>query len=109
MPLSISRRTALSSALAVLAAHYAGAAERSSQPDITAQLAQIEAAVKGRLGVAILDTKTGDLHGQRLLERFPLCSTFKLLAAAYVLVRVDDGEEKLDRRVVFSANDLVEY
>jgi len=109
MPLPISRRTALSSALAVLAAHYAGAAETSSQPDIAAQLAQIEAAVKGRLGVAILDTKTGELRGQRLLERFPLCSTFKLLAAAYVLVRVDDKEENLDRRVVFSAGDVVEY
>jgi len=109
MPLSISRRAALSSALAIVAAHYARAADTSSQPDINARLAEIEAAVKGRLGVAILDTKSGDLYGQHLLERFPLCSTFKLLAAAYVLVRVDDGEEKLDRRIVFSKDDIVEY
>ena len=40
--------------------------------------------------------------GHRVDELFPLCSTFKFLAAAFVLARVDRGEEKLDRRVVFS-------
>ena len=32
-------------------------------------------------------------------DRFPMCSTFKLLAAAAVLKRVDEGKEKLDRRI----------
>ena len=77
--------------------------------DINARLAEIEAATQGRLGVAILDTKTGDLYGQREFERFPLCSTFKALAAALVLVRVDNGEEKLDRRIVFGKDDVVPY
>jgi beta-lactamase class A len=40
-------------------------------------------------------------------ERFPMCSTFKLLAAGAVLTRVDHGQEDLQRRVVFSASDLV--
>src|ERR1051326_5728822 len=38
-----------------------------------------------------------------------MCSTFKLLAAAAVLKRVDQGQEKLDRRIVFAAKDLVTY
>ena len=76
--------------------------------DLNARLAEIEAAAQGRLGVAILDTKTGDMFGRRELERFPLCSTFKVLAAALVLQRVDLGAEQLDRRVVFSAADVVE-
>lgn len=42
-------------------------------------------------------------------EQFPLCSTFKCLAAAFVLSRVDKGEEKLDRRIIFSKTDLVTY
>ena len=47
----------------------------------------IEAASGGRLGVAVLDTADGRLDGHRLDERFPLCSTFKWLAAACVLAR----------------------
>ena len=36
-----------------------------------------------------------------------MCSTFKFLAAAAVLSRVDHGDEKLDRRVSYSKADLV--
>ena len=38
-----------------------------------------------------------------------MCSTFKLLAVAAVLARVDRGVERLNRRVPFSAVDLLEY
>lgn len=38
-----------------------------------------------------------------------MCSTFKFLAAAMVLARVDRGEERLDRRIVFGTDDLVSY
>jgi len=69
----------------------------------------IEASVGGRLGVAVLDTATGELAGHRLDERFPLCSTFKALAAAQVLARVDTGEERLDRRIVVRRADLLEW
>jgi beta-lactamase class A len=40
-------------------------------------------------------------------ERFPMLSTFKLLAVADVLGRVDAGLEQLDRRLVFQASDVV--
>jgi beta-lactamase class A len=74
---------------------------------IREQLARIEAESGGRLGVSIVDT-TSSLHaGLRSDERFPMCSTFKLLAAGAVLTRVDRGEEDLQRRVVFSERDLV--
>jgi beta-lactamase class A len=36
-----------------------------------------------------------------------MCSTFKLLAAAAVLNRVDGGRERLDRRIRFEAADIV--
>lgn len=38
-----------------------------------------------------------------------MCSTFKLLAVAGVLARVDRGEESLGRRVEFSREDVVSY
>jgi beta-lactamase class A len=45
-------------------------------------LAALEGQSGGRLGVAVLQTGSGGLLGHRADERFPMCSTFKLLAAA---------------------------
>ena len=72
-------------------------------------LTDVEARSGGRLGVAILDTATGGRHGQRGGERFPMCSTFKALACGAVLARVDTGREDLDRRVRFTAADVVNH
>lgn len=69
----------------------------------------IEAAVGGRLGVAVLDSADGTLAGHRLDERFAMCSTFKSLAAGLVLARVDAGQERLDRRVAVAKGDLLEW
>lgn len=63
----------------------------------------------GRLGAAVLDTRTGTLIGHRLYERFAMCSTFKWLAAALVLHRVDAGEEQLDRRIRYGADRLLPH
>jgi beta-lactamase class A len=69
----------------------------------------IERRVGGRLGVAVLDTADGRLDGQRLDERFPMCSTFKWLAAALVLERVDAGTERLDRHLRYGPDVLVAH
>jgi beta-lactamase class A len=45
--------------------------------------------------------------GNRVDERFAMCSTFKALATALVLARVDRNEEQLDRRVFFTERDLM--
>jgi beta-lactamase class A len=72
--------------------------------------ATLEADSGGRLGVAVLHSGPGGfIFGHRADERFPMCSTFKLLAAAAVLKLVDDGKETLDRRVIFATSDLVPY
>jgi beta-lactamase class A len=72
-------------------------------------LAALERRHGGRLGVAILDTGTGRQWGHRAEERFLMCSTFKLLAVAAVLARVDRGTEHLDRRIVFDESVLLAY
>ncbi|MFB9123981.1 class A beta-lactamase [Paraburkholderia dipogonis] len=74
---------------------------------IRRRLAEIEAASGGRLGVSIVDTTSGLHAGLRTDERFPMCSTFKMLVAGAVLARTDRGEENLQRRVVFSQSDVV--
>ena len=74
-----------------------------------ADLARIEAEVGGRLGVFLRDFATGRRYRYRAAERFPMCSTFKLLASAAVLARTDAGVDRLDRMVRFTTTDLVAY
>jgi beta-lactamase class A len=74
---------------------------------LAGEVARLEGESGGRLGVAVLDTLTDARIGHRADERFPMCSTFKLLAAAAVLARVDAGRERLDRHIRFEAGDLV--
>jgi len=104
----ITRRTAAKSIL--LASLSPRAFLKAQQPEaFSDQLAAIEKKSGGRLGVAILDTATGKSFTHRAAERFPMCSTFKLTAAAFILQRVEQGREHLDRRIVFSTSDLVTY
>lgn len=94
----------------LLAAGPAGAALLLAGP-LRAQetFAAIEARTGGRLGVAILDASGAPRALHRAEERFPMCSTFKLLLAACVLRRVDEGRERLDRRIDYAKADLVTY
>jgi beta-lactamase class A len=72
-------------------------------------LAKIELESGGRLGVAVLDTASGTVTGHRVAERFPMCSTFKLLAVAAVLAKVDSGKEQLARRIPVKSEDILSY
>ncbi|PYL25487.1 MAG: class A beta-lactamase [Verrucomicrobia bacterium] len=81
----------------------------NAQRDAADQIAAIEARLGGRIGVAGLDTGNGKRIDYRAEERFALCSTFKFLAAAAVLKRVDEKKEKLDRFVSYDAKDILEY
>jgi beta-lactamase class A len=76
---------------------------------LVAEFIRVEQWSGGRLGVAVLDTGSGARADRHADDRFPICSTFKFLAAAAVLSRVDQGKEQLDRRVTYTKNDLVEY
>jgi len=70
-------------------------------------LAVIEKERGGRLGVAVTDASSGKSTAYRGEERFPMCSTFKTLAVAAILARVDAGKEQLDRRIRFETKDVV--
>ena len=99
------RRGVLTGALAAGASLCAGSAfAAAADKDFKA----IEARIGGRLGVSM--SRQGDTHvGWRENERFLMCSTFKALAVAALLRRVDQGREKLDRWVPYGPKDLLEY
>jgi beta-lactamase class A len=90
--------------LLLLAANTPG-----STGDLANRIRSIEQGTGARIGVAALDTASGKRLDYRSEERFPMCSTFKFLAAAAVLKRVDAGREKLDRFLSFGAKDILEY
>lgn len=87
----------------------AHAQAESGFAELPTAFARIEAVRGGRLGVAVLDIGTGRRAGHRQDERFPMLSTFKLLAAGAVLARADAGHESMERRVRFAKKDLVAH
>jgi beta-lactamase class A len=70
---------------------------------------KIEADSGGQLGVAVLDTDSQTASVHRGDGRFPMCSTFKLLAVAATLAKVEGGNEQLTRRVSIEAADILSY
>jgi beta-lactamase class A len=90
----------------------AGLSETASARDFRGfhgRCQELEARLGGRLGVSCIDTGNDHVAGYRADERFPMCSTFKWLAAAAVLHRVDLGQERLDRRIEFGRDELLEW
>ena len=73
------------------------------------EFANLEKLTNGRIGVAAMDfsqNKRVEYHGD---QRFLMCSTFKMLAVAAVLKRVDEKKETLDRFVRYGEAQLLEY
>jgi beta-lactamase class A len=72
-------------------------------------LSELEATVHGRVGVFALDTGSGREVAHRPDERFAMCSTFKWVLVAAVLVRVDRNELSLADQVSYGPTDLLEH
>jgi beta-lactamase class A len=72
-----------------------------------AMLRQIEGEADGTLGVELFDIATGVSVGINADRRFGHCSSFKLSLAAKVLQRHSTGEDDAERRVAWSADDLM--
>ena len=96
----LTRRRALGLAGAGLA--VPARAETSTQQ----RLAALETSAGVWIGLAALDTSSGRRIAWRANDRFPMCSTFKLLLASAVLHRVDTDCEDLARRVPIREADL---
>lgn len=92
-----------------LASPAASAATARLTSGISRGIVALEARSGGRLGVAVLDTTDGKTFAHRGDERFAMCSTFKALVAGLVLKRVDQGQERLDRRIPYGPGVLVAH
>ncbi|HUE40710.1 MAG TPA: class A beta-lactamase [Chthoniobacterales bacterium] len=81
----------------------------AAEPQVESRIAQIETETGSRIGVVAIDSATNRRIEHRPNERFLMCSTFKLLAAAAILQRVDRGTDKLDQFVRYTQADILEY
>jgi beta-lactamase class A len=102
-----SRRAVLTSAAASLSLPVL--ASESGDARFHTRMGELEGRHGGRLGLALLDTRTGLRLEYRGRESFPLCSTFKFLASAATLERVDGKSDRFDRRIVYNESDLDTY
>jgi beta-lactamase class A len=112
MPILAHRRAflaGLTAALAPLPARAANSVSADGVKSASERIAALEVRTGGRLGVFVFDTGSGLSIAHRSDERFPMCSTFKLLTAAAVLSLVDAGSEQLDRKIPYGPADLLEY
>lgn len=89
--------------------HAAQPGPATDEPALRARLQALEHSVSGRLGVHVIDTGSGQEWGYRADERFMMLSSFKLLASALVLHRVDAGHESLERRIAFTRSDVIDW
>lgn len=72
-------------------------------------LSTLEARNGGRLGFAAHDLASGRMLDWRGEERFVYCSTFKMYLAAATLVRVQAGQERLDRHIAITRADMINH
>ena len=103
------RRTLLIGAGALALGACARATEpAAAEPAVLGlDLSALEARHGGRLGVSV--ATEGLRAAWRGDERFVYCSTFKMYLAAATLIRVQDGEERLDRAIPVTAADMINH
>jgi len=105
------RRTLiLAAAAAPLAVACAGRPSLArSGAQAESRLAALETATDGRLGVFALNAGDGRQVSYRAQERFPFCSTFKVMLAGAILHHSEQTPGLLQQRIRYSHGSLVSY
>lgn len=93
--------------LSLIAVHLP--VQANMKPTLQKQFAELEAKANGRLGISFIDTATGCEITYRGNERFPFCSTFKVLVVGAILQQSMAQPGLLLQNVLYSKADLVTY
>ena len=105
------RRSILLSAAAypLLSACAAIGGQANASASARQQLNAIENSLDGRLGLFAWDTASGQRLEYRADERFPLCSTFKLLLVSAMLKMSTQQAGLMQQVLSYRQSDLVDY
>lgn len=113
MTVGADRRSVLTGLGALGLIGCAGSEFSAPKPAVVAaeafDLSAVERANGGRLGFFAHDTGSGRRLVWRGNERFVYCSTFKIYLAAATLMRIQAGDERLDRQVAITRDDMTNH
>lgn len=84
-----------------------GAAQQTENMDIQTKLAALEKSFDGRLGVSAIDTRNNHQIEYRSKERFPIQSTFKIIAVSAILKNSLADSNLLQQKINYQKYDLV--
>jgi beta-lactamase class A len=84
-------------------------AKAENENDASEKFAALEKRASGRIGVAAFDASRNKRIEYHADQRFLMCSTFKALAVAAILKRVDENKDQLDRFVRYDEKQLLEH
>lgn len=77
--------------------------------NVQQKLEALEKSTGGRLGVALINTADDSQIVYRADERFAMCSTSKVMAAAAILKQSESDKTLLNQRVEIKKSDLINY
>ncbi|WP_086869104.1 class A beta-lactamase [Kosakonia pseudosacchari] len=93
----------------LLLSAFAASAANIDNATLTAVARLQEERLSARIGIAVIDTASGETVSYRGDERFPLNSTHKALLCGALLSKVDKGELALNETTQFAQSDVVTY
>jgi beta-lactamase class A len=103
------RAIVVATTAAVVVSTRAWSAVRDAGAVTHGRFRALELSSGGRLGVSVLDTENGATSRHRADERFAMCSTFKIFAAAAILKRSAGEKELLQQSIQYGRSELATY
>src|SRR4051812_16295747 len=80
-----------------------------ADPSLDAAFHSLEQQLGGRIGVVAIDTGSGKRIAHRPDERFPTCSSFKMVLAAAILNKSVNEPGFLQKPIAISAADMIHH
>lgn len=92
--------------IAIIIPFRVSAAKVAETTVIQKELSALETAANGRIGVSAINTGDGSRIDYRAEERFPLCSTSKMIVAAAILKQSMSDTELLQQTIHYQKADM---
>ncbi len=79
------------------------------QQTLQKKIEMLENKSGGKLGLTIVDTSDGTTYSWRGDEKFPLCSTSKVMVVAAILKKSESDTNLLAKKITINKSDMVNY
>lgn len=79
------------------------------QQTLQKKIEMLENKSGGKLGLTVVDTSDGTMYSWRGDEKFPLCSTSKVMVVAAILKKSESNTNLLAKKITINKSDMVNY